>query len=262
MSALGAHRGLLGASAVVFAASAITTVLWCGSMSAMPGMEMPGGWTMSMAWMRMPGQGWLGAAATFIGMWSVMMVAMMLPVLVPMLSRYREALTRTDGTRLGQLTTLVGAGYFSVWTLCGVVVFPLGLVLAEIAMREPVVSRAVPIATGVVVLIAGILQFTTWKKWQLACCRAAPGCVLTANARTAWRHGLQLGLHCLHCCAGLTAGLLVIGVMDLRAMAIVAIAIAAERLAPGAERVAHAIGILIIMGGILLIAREPALLIN
>jgi hypothetical protein len=45
-------------------------------------------------------------------------------------------------------------------------------------------------------------------------------------------------------------------------MAIVAIAIAAERLAPGAERVAHAIGILIIMGGILLIAREPALLIN
>ena len=38
-----------------------------------------------MAWMRMPGQSWLGAAATFIGMWSVMMVAMMLPVLVPML---------------------------------------------------------------------------------------------------------------------------------------------------------------------------------
>ena len=54
-------------------------------MSAMPGMEMPGGWTMSMAWMRMPGQGWPGAAATFLGMWIVMMVAMMLPVLVPML---------------------------------------------------------------------------------------------------------------------------------------------------------------------------------
>ena len=262
MSALRAHRGLLGASAVVFAASAITTVLWCGSMSAMPGMEMPGGWTMSMAWMRMPGQGWLGAAAIFITMWSVMMVAMMLPVLVPMLSRYREALGLADGTRLGQLTTLVGVGYFSVWTLCGAVVFPLGLVLAEIAMRVPAVSRAAPIATGVVVLIAGILQLTAWKKRQLACCRVAPGRALTANARTAWRHGLQLGLHCLRCCAGLTAGLLVIGVMDLRAMVFVAIAIAAERLAPGAERVAHAIGILIIMGGILLIAREPALLIN
>ena len=92
MNTLAAHRGLLGVSAVVFAASAITTVLWCGSMASMPGMEMPGGWTMSMAWMRMPGQSWSGAAATFIGMWVVMMVAMMLPVLVPALVRYRAAL--------------------------------------------------------------------------------------------------------------------------------------------------------------------------
>ena len=83
MSTLAAHRGLLGASAVLFAASAATTVIWCGSMSAMPGMEMPGGWTMSMAWMRMPGQSWPGAAATFLGMWSVMMVAMMLPCWCP-----------------------------------------------------------------------------------------------------------------------------------------------------------------------------------
>ncbi len=139
MSALGAHRGLLGASAVVFAASAITTVLWCGSMSAMPGMEMPGGWTMSMAWMRMPGQSWLGAAATFIGMWSVMMVAMMLPVLVPMLC----AIGRQSRTA-ARYATLVAAGYFTVWTLCGVVVFPLGLALAEIAMRVPAVRAPRP----------------------------------------------------------------------------------------------------------------------
>ena len=46
------------------------------SMSAMAGMEMPGGWTMSMAWMRMPGQSGPGAAATFPGMWTVMMVTM------------------------------------------------------------------------------------------------------------------------------------------------------------------------------------------
>jgi predicted metal-binding membrane protein len=252
VSAFGAHRGLLGASAVVFAASAITTVLWCGSMSAMPGMEMPGGWTMSMAWMRMPGQSWLGAAATFIGMWSVMMVAMMLPVLVPMLVR----------ARLGRLTTLAAAGYFAVWTACGVAVFPLGMALAEIAMRMPLVSRAVPIVTGAVLLIAGILQFTAWKQRQLACCRAVPAKAPTANAATAWRQGLRLGLHCLRCCASLTAVLLVIGVMDLRAMAVAAAAITAERLTPKAERVARAIGTLIIMGGVLLIASEAALLID
>ena len=63
-------------------------------MSAMGEMPMPGGWTMSMAWMRMPGQTWPGAAASFLGMWVVMMVAMMLPSLVPMLWRYRQARTR------------------------------------------------------------------------------------------------------------------------------------------------------------------------
>ena len=57
-------------------------------------MPMPGGWTMSMAWMRMPGQTWPGAASSFLGMWVVMMVAMMLPSLVPMLLRYRRAVGR------------------------------------------------------------------------------------------------------------------------------------------------------------------------
>ena len=62
-----------------------------------------------MAWMRMPGQTWSAAAASFLGMWVVMMVAMMLPSLVPMLWRYRQAVGRTGETRLGRLTMLVGA---------------------------------------------------------------------------------------------------------------------------------------------------------
>jgi hypothetical protein len=58
-----------GVSALLFAVSAALTIVWCASMSAMGGMPMPGGWTMSMAWMRMPGQTWPGAAASFVGMW-------------------------------------------------------------------------------------------------------------------------------------------------------------------------------------------------
>ena len=94
----------LGVSALLFAASTAVTILWCASMSAMGGMPMPGGWTMSMAWMRMPGQTWPGAAASFLGMWVVMMVAMMLPSLVPMLWRYRQAVAGTGEMRLGALT--------------------------------------------------------------------------------------------------------------------------------------------------------------
>ena len=85
-------------------------MFWCASMSAVDEMPMPGGWTMSMAWMRMPGQTWPLAAASFLAMWVVMMVAMMLPSLVPMLWRYREAVAGTAKTRLGRLTALVGVG--------------------------------------------------------------------------------------------------------------------------------------------------------
>src|SRR5262249_28313719 len=206
------HRAFFGVSALLFGASAAVTIAWCASMSTMPGMPMPGGWTMSMAWMRMPGQTWLGAAASFLSMWIVMMVAMMLPVLVPALWRYRQAALRTGETRLGRLTALVGVAYFFVWATFGVAAFALGVALAAIEMHERGVARVVPLAGGVVVLIAGAVQFTRWKAHQLACCRDAPA--LPTNARAALRHGLRLGLRCSYCCAGLTAILLVVGVMD------------------------------------------------
>jgi predicted metal-binding membrane protein len=249
------------ASALLFAASAAVTIVWCASMSAMGGMPMPGGWTMSMAWMRMPGQTWPGAAASFLGMWVVMMVAMMLPSLVPMLWRYREAVGGAGQARLGGLTALVGVGYFFVWTVFGMAAFPVGVVLAAIEMEQPAVARAVPLLIGVVVLIAGALQLTAWKARQLACCREepGPGGTLPADAGTAWRHGLRLGLQCSRCCAGLTVILLVMGVMDLRAMAVVGAAITAERLAPAGERVARAVGAVVMGGGLLLVARASGL---
>ena len=137
------HHAFFGVSALLFAASVALTTLWCASMSAMGGMPMPGGWTMSMAWMRMPGQAWPGAAASFCGMWIVMMVAMMLPSLVPMLWRYRQAVSRTGETRLGRLTALVGAGYLFVWAVFGMAAFPLGVAPAAIEMQQPALAHAV-----------------------------------------------------------------------------------------------------------------------
>jgi predicted metal-binding membrane protein len=211
--------------------------------------------------MRMPGQTWPGAAASFLGMWVLMMLAMMLPSLLPMLSRYRQAVGMPGETRLGPLTTLVGVAYFVVWTVFGMAAFPVGVALAAIEMQQPALARAVPIAVGVVVLLAGFLQLTAWKARHLACCREAPGPgrTLPADAGTAWRHGLRLGLHCASCCVGLMAVLLVIGVMDLGAMAVVGVAITVERLAPAGERVARAIGAVVVGAGLFLIARAAGL---
>jgi predicted metal-binding integral membrane protein DUF2182 len=121
------QRAFFGVSALLVAASAALTTVWCASMSAMGEMPLPGGWTKSMAWMRMPGQTWSGAAASFLGMWVVMRVAMMLPSLASMLWRCRQAVGRTGGTRLGRVTALVGVGYFFVRTVFGMAAFPLGV---------------------------------------------------------------------------------------------------------------------------------------
>ncbi len=124
-------------------------------------------------------------------------------------------------------------------------------------MHQPALARVVPFAVGVVVVIVGALQFSAWKARDLACCREPwrherPS---PADAGAAWRHGLRLGLHCIHGCAGFTAILLVVGIMDLRVMALITAAIAGERLAPNGERVARAIGMVMIGVGLLLIAR-------
>jgi predicted metal-binding membrane protein len=276
------ERAFFGVAAFLFVASAALTVVWCGAMSGMGEMPRPGGGTMSMMWMRMPGQTWSGAAASFMGMWVVMMVAMMLPALMPMLWRYRQVVGdqivartgdsragsawssgapagdgRTGGAHIGWLTALVAVAYFFVWTLLGMAVFPLGAALAALEMQQAQFARAVPAVVGVVVLIVGFLQLTAWKARQLSCCREARGgCrTLSADASTAWRQGLSLGLQCSRCCGGLMVILLVIGVMDLRAMTVVTAAITVERLAPAGERVARAIGAAVVGVGLILIVR-------
>src|SRR5262249_38720646 len=177
----------------------------------------------------------------------------------PMMQRYRQ--TVAGETRIGRLTALVGVGYFLVWTAFGLAAFTVGVAVAAIEMRQPALARAIPIAAGVVGLIAGALQFTAWKGRHLACCRQAPGHrgVLPANAGTAWRHGLYLGLHCCCCCVNLMVILLIIGVMDLRAMAVVTAAITVERLAPAGERVARALGAVVVGTGLFLIVRAAGL---
>jgi predicted metal-binding membrane protein len=201
---------------------------------------------MPMTDMPMPGESWPAAALAFLGMWVVMMAAMMLPSLAPALWRYRRAVA--SATHPGLLTGVVCAGYFFVWTVSGVAAFALGAVLPALA------GDASPVA-GAVVLIAGLFQFSTWKAYHLACWRDTAGRVgsLAANRRTAWRTGLRLGAECVQSCAGLMAVMLVSGNMDVRWMAVVTAAITAERLTPRGERVARAIGVVAIGAGMLLV---------
>lgn len=243
-----------GAAALLFAASAAGTVAWCLSMEGMGAIPMPGGWAVSMAWMPMCGQSWAGAALSFTGMWAVMMVAMMLPSLAPALWCYRRALGAGSSVQATLLPALAGLGYFAVWTLLGVLVFIAGAALVQALLHMPLPGGVGPLATGVLIWLAGVFQFTGWKSRHLGCCRkveaAAP-----AQPRAAWRYGARLGLHCSFSCAGWTLVLLALGVMDLGAMALVAAAITAERLLPRGERIARATGALAMLAGVVFVLR-------
>jgi predicted metal-binding membrane protein len=258
------HGAFLGMAALLFVLSSVATIVWSKSMSAMGGMPMPGGWSMSMVWMRMQGETWPGVAARFLGMWVVMMVAMMTPCLVPMLLRYRRAVALTgrtagpaNGVPLGRLTAVAAATYFSVWTALGMAIFPLAAALAAIEMQHAALARAVPIAAGMVVLAAGVLQFSNWKAHHLASCSHVPQPFRPspADCAAAWRHGVRLGVHCVYCCVNLTAVLLVIGVMDLRAMALVTTAVTLERFLPAGARAARGVGAVIVGIGVFLVLR-------
>lgn len=242
MNTIADDRRFLAISAAVFLASAAGTIYLCRAMSG--GMPMPGGWMMSMAWMQMPGQTWLGAAASFLAMWLLMTVAMMVPTLVPSLSSYRHSVGATEPI------AIVAAGYFFVWMVFGVAVYPLALIVTRAEMRWRLLAQWVPVATGVVIVLAGCLQLTAWKARQLEACRDSVGC-----AASAWRHGLRLGVRCALCCSGFMTILLVAGVMDLRAMGLITFALSAERLAPKPEIVARAIGIVIVVTGVVIAGR-------
>jgi predicted metal-binding membrane protein len=254
-----AHRwqaSFLMFSGLVFAASAAATIYFCLSMSG--GMEMPGGWTMSMMWMRMPGQTWMASAAMFLLAWLAMMVAMMLPSALPMLLNYRRNLTTPNPARAGFQLFLIAAGYFVVWLAVGALVYAIGVVLALVEMKSSDFSRVVPLLAGATLALAGCIQFTSWKMAGLRQCRCPQisfGSLAHAKSRAAWQHGLRQGASCCVCCSGLMLALLALGVMNLTVMTIVAVLIAMEKLMPKPARIVRISGTAAVGAGLVMMTQ-------
>ena len=162
-----------------------------------------------------------GGATTSIVMSMLMMAAMMLPSSALLLRRDRQAAARRGETRLVWRTAIVGAGYFLVWIAIGAAAAPIGDALAH----------AGRLASGLIVLGASAFQFSSWKTQELGCLQQQVG-----GTGAPFRRGLRLGIHCARCCGNLMAVLLVIGAMNLTAMAVVTMAITLERAMPAVAR--------------------------
>lgn len=248
-----------GVVGIVFIAGTVSTIALDRSMSAMPDIPMPGDWALSAMWIPAStcGQTWMGSAGAFVAMWTVMMIPMMLPSLTPALWGYWKYARRIVGRRAAGSALSVGLGYFFVWFVLGAVAFAVGASLSAGLLRSTVLARSMPVFSGVVIALAGCLQFTPWKAGRLACSRlsrldsAAP----MSERCAAFRHGCALALHGGVCCANWTVVLFCLGVMDLLAMVCVSAAMLIEQFVPSCGRATKSIGLVAIMVGLAFIAR-------
>ena len=245
-------------SILVFAVSAAATVYFSRSMSG--GMDMPGGWAMSMMWMRMPGQTWTASASMFMLMWLAMMVAMMLPSALPMLLNFRQSLIGNKNRNFGTPMIFAASGYFFVWLLFGAAVYVLGMMFALAAMRLEWLSRMVPALSGAALMAAGAIQLTAWKMSGLRRCRTS-GCTELPSGvalKAGWCHGLKQGGVCFVCCLAPMLALLALGAMNLTVMILIAATIATEKLVSNPEPFVRIFGIVALIAGALAIARSLA----
>jgi len=262
----GSARFYLAAGALFVLSLAATLEM---GLSMAGGMDMPGGWRMSMMWMRMPGQSWAGSAGMFLWMWLAMMAAMMTPSFASKLNQFHRSLVWRRAGHPGLSTGFVALGYFGVWTAIGAGVYALGLPWALAAMRHPALSRLVPLLTGLTLILAGAFQFSPWKNAGLTQCRNLliyapyrrrrkdlPVRILkTDGARESFAEGLRQGWSCALCCAGSMAILVALGAMNFYVMLGVAVVIALEKLLPQPRPVVYGVGGLSMVGGAVEVVR-------
>jgi predicted metal-binding membrane protein len=238
--AFAAARARLGLIALLFALAAVG---WWWTARQMQDMD-GGPWTA------------LGTFAWFIGVWLVMMAAMMFPSVAPTVALYSKL---RNSRRLGAPLVFT-SGYLLVWGTVGVLAFALAWGGSELFGDVLVWDRTGRWIAGVTLLVAAAYELTPLKDVCLGKCRSPLGFLLGS-----WRDGLsgalkmgsRHGAWCVGCCWALMASLFALGVMSLVWMALVAGLIAFEKLIPS-RRVATygTAGVLLALGVLLLVAPD------
>jgi len=222
------------------------------------GMPMAGGWTMPMMWMAMPSKGAWNTAWMFLLMWEAMMVAMMLPSTWPILVLYRRVAVFHRHAHASLSPWVVAAGYFGVWLVFGAVAFGAGFSISASAMHSVSISRLVPPAAGLALVMAGVYQLTPLKQACLKHCRE-PVLYLSHEWRPGLAGAFRLGMHhgafCAACCWALMLIQMILGVMNLLVMIVIAAIIGAEKLWKRGPSLSRAVGVCTIVAGVAFIAK-------
>ncbi len=186
-------------------------------------------------------------------MWSVMMVAMMLPSATPMILLFANtSRQRAKAARPYVPTAVFILGYLFVWTGFSLVATAANWGLHQGEMLSAMMGRATPGVAGVLLIGAGVFQWTPLKATCLAHCRS-PISFLMAHLREgrlgAFATGAHHGLFCLGCCWLLMALLFALGVMNLVWIAALALFVLAEKVVPHGLMVGRASGVVLVAWG-------------
>lgn len=193
---------------------------------------------------------------TFV-MWAVMMVAMMTPSAAPMILMFAGVNRRRREQHVPYVPTSVFLlGYLVVWVAFGILATAAQWGLHAASLLSPMMVSTTPVLGGVLLLVAGIYQWTPLKHACLSKCRSPLGFVLNEWREGRWGAflmGLKHGSYCTGCCWPLMTLLFVAGVMNLLWVAAIAGFILLEKMAPAGQRMGQAAGALMVAGGVVLL---------
>jgi predicted metal-binding membrane protein len=192
-------------------------------------------------------------------MWTVMMVATMVPSAAPMVLLFAAIHRRRRQQQQPVVPVAVFlAGYLVVWATYSAAATLAQWGLHTAALLSASMETTSAVLGGVLLIGAGLFQWTPLKRVCLTNCRSPFSFVMTKwreGSRGAFVMGMDHGLYCVGCCWMLMALLFVAGVMNLVWVAALAIAVLVEKVVPGGERIARAIGIGLVTTGVVLIVR-------
>jgi predicted metal-binding membrane protein len=240
--AFAAVRLRLGLVAVLVVLAAVA---WWWTARQMQGMD-DGPWT------------GLGTLGWFLGVWVVMMAAMMFPSVAPTVALY----SRMIRARSPLSPLLFAAGYLLTWAGAGLAAFALGALATRLPGDVLAWDHAGRWIAGGTLLVAGGYELTPLKEVCLGKCRSPLGLLLGSwrdGPVGATRMGMRNGAWCVGCCWALMASLFALGIMSLVWMVVVAGVIAVEKLLPWRRVATYGTTALLVVLGLLLLTAPGAL---
>ncbi|MFB7512391.1 DUF2182 domain-containing protein [Streptomyces sp. NPDC056144] len=185
------------------------------------------------------------ALPLFLLLWVTMMAAMMLPSMAPVaLSWVRGIGRRSSGWTRTVRTAEFVCGYLLVWTAFGLLAYAALALTGDLVAEHPTAGRWIG---AVSFLLAGLYQLGPLKNVCLRHCRdPLSHLVRYAGFRRPARDlrvGVHHGLYCVGCCAGLMLVFVPLGVMNVAAMAGLALVIFVEKLSPRGVLLGRVVGV-------------------